>query len=361
MSDQFSNGYALLIGVNESYVAGWALPDVAGDITALARVLTHPQRCAYPQDNIRLVMSKEATRAGIMEGLKWLKERLQARTSAGATPVVYYTGHGWRDKDASPADFCLIPYDIQADMIKFSALPAAAFAEAVGNLKPERLLAVLDCCHAAGMNVKEGPSLPEGYAEASMAPALLMKGEKAAAGPGAKGLEMLAGGHGRAVLSSSTGDQRSYIRQDGRMSIFTYHLIEALTGHAQPKEGATQVLVSDVMGHVTRKVPASVQAAYGQRQEPDFQVSGNFPIALLLGGKGLSNGQPAPDPLDQVSDQPGVPGTSYHAEVHGPGAIAQGPGAVAASGGSVAVGGDVKGSTITTGDRNVPDTRGDDR
>ena len=99
------------------------------------------------------------------------------------------------------------------------------------------------------------------------------------------------------MLSSSTGAQSSYMRRDGKMSIFTYHLIEALTGHAQPQEGATEVLVSDVMGHVWRRVPESARAL-GQEQVPDFQVSGNFPIALLLGGKGLSKDQPAPDPME---------------------------------------------------------------
>jgi len=82
------------------------------------------------------------------------------------------------------------------------------------------------------------------------------------------------------------------------MSIFTYHLIEALTGHAQPQEGATEVLVSDVMGHVWRRVPESAKADWGSEQTPDYQVSGNFPVALLLGGKGLSKGRPAPDPLE---------------------------------------------------------------
>ena len=47
------------------------------------------------------------------------------------------------------------------------------------------------------------------------------------------------------------------------------------------------------------------------------------------------------------------PAPSYHAEVHGSGAIAQGEGAVAAGERGVAVGGDVRGGTIVTGDSNV--------
>jgi hypothetical protein len=303
MPNQFTHGYALLVGVDENAVAAWALPDVAKDVAALAQVLTHPERCAYPEGNVKVIRGQEATRQGILEGLEWLQDRIQADQSGDATAVVFYTGHGWCDQAAGSTDFYLIPYDMKQTKIKSYALPATAFAEAVGELRPQRLLVVLDCCHAAGMGVKDVsalPALPDGYAGAALAPGALMGGEKAAAGPGAKGLETLAEGHGRAVLSSSTGDQKSYLRKDRVMSIFTYHLIEALTGHAQPQEGATEVLVSDVMSHVTRRVPQSAKADWDKVQEPDFQVSGNFPVALLLGGQGLSKGQPAPDPLARI-------------------------------------------------------------
>lgn len=303
MINQFTHGYALLIGVNENAVAGWALPDVARDIAALAQVFTHPERCAYPESNVKVLTGKDATRQGILEGLDWLQASVQADTSGNATVVVYYTGHGWRDDSPGSTDFYLIPYDVKESKLKSYALPAAAFAEAVGELNPQRLLVILDCCHAAGMGVKDMVPVPAGYVEAAIAPAMLMGGEKGVAGLGTKGLETLAQGQGRAVLSSSSGTQKSYMRSDGKMSIFTYHLIEALTGHAEPKEGATEVLVSDVMGHVYRRVPQSAKADWSVEQTPDYQVSGNFPVALLLGGKGLSKGQPAPNPLGEIDKE----------------------------------------------------------
>jgi hypothetical protein len=89
----------------------------------------------------------------------------------------------------------------------------------------------------------------------------------------------------------------------------------------------------------------------GYEQTPDFRVSGNFPVALLLGGKGLSKGRPAPDPLSSLPET--TERTSYHTELHGSGASAQGPGAVAAGERGVAVGGNVQGGVIVTGDGNV--------
>jgi len=296
---QFKNGYTLLVGADENAVPKWALPEVAKDVEALRKVLVHPGRCAYPDENVRVITGEAATRQGILGGLEWLQERVEADDSGNATAVVYYTGHGLRQG----TDYYLLPYDAREGRIASRGLRAEDFAAEIEALAPRRLLVVLDCCHAGGMGVKDPLSFPTGYQEAAIPPTLLMGEGDKSVGPGAqgaKGMAALAQGQGRAVLSSSSGTQRSYLRKDGKMSIFTYHLIEALTGHAQPQGGATQVLVSDVMSHVWRRVPQSARADRNAEQTPDYQVSGNFPIALLLGGKGLHPGQPAPDPLEAL-------------------------------------------------------------
>lgn len=344
MTDRFEQGYALIVGVTESQVTDWALPEVAKDISALKNVLIHPSRCAYPPEHIKVLTGTEATRNGILDGLEWLQDRLANDGSGNTTAVVYFTGHGWHD---TAPNFYLIPYDVKESKVQSRSLRAEDFAAAIDELAPRRLLVILDCCHAGGMGVK-GKKVPQGYIATAMPPALLMSEKKGVSG--VKGLRTLAHGRGRAVLSSSTDKQRSHVRPDKKMSIFTFHLIEALTGHAQPEGGATEVLVSDVMSYVTRKVPASAQAL-GTEQTPDFQISGNFPVALLLGGKGLSKGQSAPDPLEPLSET--LESASHHAVANGSGAIAQGPGAVAAGERGVAIGGNVHSSIIITGNNST--------
>ncbi len=370
----FDHGYALLIGVDQNAVSEWALPDVGKDITALREVLIHPERCGYSAQNVTVLTGKEATRQGILNGLEWLAARLQA--DADATGMIYYTGHGWRDTSKTPAEFYFIPYDVKNPGIQTRALRAPDFAAEIADMQPQRLLVILDCCHASGMGIKEVARLPEGYVNAPPPPTLFMQGEAGGIVPGAKGLESLAQGRGRAVLSASTGEQRSYIRKDRRMSIFTYHLIEALTGHAQPQAGATEVLVSDVMSYVHRQVPRSARADWDREQTPDYQVSGNFPVALLLGGKGLAQGGAAPAP-----ETLGTPAIELSGQFSGPVAVGGGEAVdfrgsqganykpagpvtqhfgeqihagrdvTTASGPrSVAVGADVHGSTIITGD-----------
>ncbi|MBP6789317.1 MAG: caspase family protein [Candidatus Promineofilum sp.] len=277
----FANGYALVIAVNENQIPGYALPTVAKDATAVRDVLIHPQRCAYAAENVRLLLGRDATREGIRGGLAWLKERIAADSSGDATAVFFYSGHGAYNPDDN--SYYLLPYDLRSPLAD-SLLRAEDVAAEIEAVQPRRLLVVLDCCHAGGMGIKGEDLMIEGGLRKSAAPAE------------ARPVVALARGQGRAALSSSSAAESSYVRSDRAMSIFTYHFVEALTGHAQG-EGATEVLVSDIMGHVSRAVPASARAEYDAAQTPVYQTSGeNFPVALLLGGKGISKGAPLPSP-----------------------------------------------------------------
>lgn len=345
-SPTFDHAYALLIGVDASSVPRWALPAVKHDVDALAAVLLDPERCAYPPAHVKVIAGTAATRQNILDGLDWLQQQV-ANAGPNATAVIFYSGHGWCDTGVIPPAYYLVPYDVREDRLRASALRGEDFAEAVAAVRPQRLLVLLDCCHAGGLDVKDLALPPAGYTAAALPPDLLLGPDAPTAQEAAeKGLEQLQVGRGRAVLSSCRNAQQSYLRADRKLSIFTYHLLEALTGHAQPQGGATEVLVSDVLGHVYRQVPASAQAQWGREQQPDGRMTGNFTVALLLGGKGLAPGAAAPDPLADPAAPPEVSGsTTIH--VTGSGAAAT-SGGVAAGAGGVAVGGDVHGG-ITIG------------
>lgn len=330
MTHRFDNAYALLIAVDQNREAAAALPAVAADARALYDVLVHPQRCGYAPDHVRLLTGPDCTRQGILDGLDWLAERIAAVGDGNATAIIYFSGHG----HVEGGEHFLIPYDLNLRRIRSSALAAADFAADVAALAARRLLVVLDCCHAAGMAVKGTADALPINSDAVPPSLFLPAGKSLGAG--------LAKGAGRAVLSSCQAAQSSYVRADGGMSIFTYHLIEALTGHAQPQGGATEVLVSDLIGYVDRRVPASAREQ-GAEQDPDHRLTGNFSVALVLGGDGLAKGQAAPDPLLPL------PATrvSQKAKLRGSGAIAQGDGATAVGRNAVVIGGNNAGKVNT--------------
>lgn len=280
--DRFTNGYALLIGVNDNLIPAYALPTVARDAAALRKVLVHPRRCGYPEENVRLLTGRDASREGIQTGISWLKERIAADRSGNSTAILYYSGHGVASKE--DRSYYLLPYDTRMPIIS-SLLRAEDVAAAIEMVRPRRMLVILDCCHAGGMGIKGDDFLIGQGFTAKAAPA------------SARPVVALMQGQGRAVLSSSSAAESSYIRSDRKMSIFTYHLVEALTGYAQPA-GTAEVLVSDLMGYVSRAVPKSAREEYDVSQTPVYQMSGeNFPVALVLGGEGVGKGQPLPDPL----------------------------------------------------------------
>lgn len=350
MSEQFfKNGYAVIIGVDDHLVSSLRLPAVGKDVTALRDVLIHPDRCAYPEDQVKLVTGKDATRANILSALSWLATATAEQQDA--TAVLYYSGHGAQDKRNNR--YYLIPYDVDNPrMYKTTSIGADLFNDLLADIQAERVLIMLDCCHSAGVDAKEFPTEEDDGIIAELPwdqkafPVDLgdsADGQEIASD--SKGFDALTESYGRAVLNSSEGDQKSYVRRDGKMSLFTYHLIEALTGHAPHADDAETVLVTDVMSYVHNEVKKTA-AQENRRQTPVMKVDGVFPVALLIGGKGVSKGLGgvAPDPLAPLPAQNSATATN--------GAAAAGENAQAANERGVNVQGGNSG-TIVTGDSNV--------
>ena len=314
----FPHGYALLIGVGTCQYAPWSLPVTVADVQAVASLLADPALCAYPDDQVRLLHDETATAEAILAGLGWLAERCGA--DPDATAVVLFSGHGWLDQ--STQGYYLIPHDVAPFNLAGSALAAQDFTEGLRAVKARRLLVCVDSCHAQGMATAKG--LPDLALPAHFVPTALPKGV----------VDGLKQGEGRAVFLSSRGDQKSWTRPDGSLSLFTHHLIEALAGAGnQPDD--RDVRLSNVMNHLGRAVPASA-AALGHAQTPFFDTATeDFPIALLHAGKGIPKGF---DPSSPPAIRP-----SQLALNTGSGSIVLGDGAVAAGEGGVAVSGDVHG------------------
>lgn len=273
MSSLFAQGYALLIGVGATASPRHSLPVTVKDVQALQAVLTNPELCAYPNDknHLRLLHDAEATSQNILAGLAWLKE--QAAADSEATVVVYYSGHG--EFDPATNQYYLLQHDFQPNDLANTAISAEVFTKALRQIKAQRMLVIIDSCHAEGMaTAKAG--------EADFLATALPKGF----------VDELKQGEGRAVFTSSRGQQSSWIRPDGTMSIYTYHLIEALQGAAN-QPGDRLVRISNLMNHLGKTVPESTRVMRQKEQTPFFDyATEDFPVALLRGGKGIaSSGQ----------------------------------------------------------------------
>ncbi len=284
MSNHFAHGYALLIGVGTTAESQWSLPVTVKDVQALKTVLIDPNLCAYLNDSehIRLLQNEQTTRTAILDGLTWLKEKAADKD---ATIVVFYSGHGCFD--LSSQSYYLLQHDFKSTDIANTALSAQEFTEALRQIQAKRLWVVIDSCHAEGMATSKG-ELPADFIATA-----LPKGVVGA----------LKQGEGRAVFTSSRGNQVSWIRRDATMSLYTYHLIEALRGAAN-QPGDSKVMLSNLINHLAKTVPESARTQCQAEQTPFFDTAmEDFPIAMLRGGKGLPNSTPVSDLPKIMTDQ----------------------------------------------------------
>jgi uncharacterized caspase-like protein len=248
MFEVFGNGYALIVG------AGADLPTTESDARGLADVLRDSTRCAYPAEQVQVLTGKDATRAGMLAGLEWLRARVQ--TDPQATAIAAFSGHGI----VRQAGY-LLTFGWDLDNLSGTAISSIEFNERLRAIQAQKLLILLDCCHAGRM------------AEAKGLPLI-----KSPVPPGL--FDELKSSSGRVVLASSRQDEVSYTANP--YSVFTGALLESLAGYgAFENDGYARIL--DTALWVGRKVPERTN----ERQHPIIKVSGledNFALAYYAGG-----------------------------------------------------------------------------
>lgn len=142
---------------------------------------------------------------------------------------------------------------------------------------------IVDSCHAGGMASAKG-DLPADFLATA-----LPKGV----------VDVLKQGEGGAVFTSSRGNQSSWVRPDNALSVYTFHLIEALKGAAN-QSGDRLVTLGNVMTHLGKTVAQSARSLRQAEQTPFFDTATeDFPVAMLRGGKGLPS-QPQSGNLPRV-------------------------------------------------------------
>ena len=260
------NAHALVVGI-ANYEAVNRLPaSVLNDAQDIARLLCDPSICGYPPENVRLLLDASATRQAILAALNELARRCDAE----ATVLIYFSGHGGRVESGAQIGEYLLPVDTSyasVAQLAQTAIAGAAFAAAVKALPAQRVVVILDCCHASGIGLlkstgqpdfKQG--LPESYFDA------------------------LKQGRGRVILASSRSTEASYVMPAARNSLFTQHLLAGMQGGIASDDGMIRIF--DLFEYIQPRVTGDQP-----HQHPIFkaEVEENFAVALYQGGaKGVT-------------------------------------------------------------------------
>ncbi len=275
MTELFSHGHALLIGVGNYKDTKISIPMTAQDAEDLGKVLTDTQLCSYPPSQVTVLTNQDANKSRILSALDTLAHRVQG--DADATVIIFFAGHGTKNDD-----YYFLPYETQltynvlgnpSDIVYSTALSNMVFLEKVRQIEAKRLVILFNTCHAGGVGT-----------------ALSLESDPFAPVP--LGLfDDLLTGSGKVILTSSQVTERSWGKGGAHNSIFVTHLLDALRGKGIKTEGKT-INILDVFKHLSKAVPADAQTINPpQVQTPvmkAYDVTEDFPIALLLGGVGLS-------------------------------------------------------------------------
>ncbi len=252
MPKTFSNGYALVIGV------GADLPDTIDDAVGVASILTDPDRCGYPDEQVLLLTGRNATRTDILRGLMWLAKI----TDEESTVIVYFSGHGYRFGPPNDQAHYLLPNDYDLKRYEETCIPGAIFAGLLKKISARNLVLLLDCCHPADVGGIKGARI-----QVVKAPLP------------AEALSLLEVGKGIIIIASSLENEYSHTGHP--YSIFTQALVEVLSGQGVSQQDGF-VRVADLALYAREVVPSRT----ADRQHPTlhFEHADNFVLAYYAGG-----------------------------------------------------------------------------
>ncbi len=216
--------YLLAVGIS-AYAGDLRLNYAAKDARAVEQTFRDRGKPLFRDMETRVITDQEATRANVLKGLTWLRQKMTQRDVG----VLFFACHGMKD-DAG--NFYLLPVDGDPADLLATGVADTDLKKALAAL-PGRVLALLDACHAGSVG-----------------------GDKRrAAGALTDDLvrDLVTDDYGVVVMASSMGREFSLESNEHRQGCFTLALVEGLSGKAaRTAEGV--VYLHQLDAYVTDRV-----------------------------------------------------------------------------------------------------------
>ena len=143
--------YVLAVGIN-AYPGSLKLNWAVDDASAIQKAFQDggaPK--PYGKVETKLLLDKDASKEGILAGLDWLKQKM----TDDDTAVVFYAGHGHRDRKTS--QFYMLPQDVDVSDLPKTGVTGTAIKEKLKAV-PGKVLVLLDACHSG--SIGQSPADP---------------------------------------------------------------------------------------------------------------------------------------------------------------------------------------------------------
>jgi hypothetical protein len=183
------------------------------DAQDFAAALTDPSVGRFKASNVHSLVDGEVTTRQLKQELNWLA---RSANDPNDLVVIFLSSHGTpRNKDTAEVNY-IATSDTEIepeDNLFATALPMVQISDIVrSRIKAQRTVILLDTCHS-------------GAAAAANAPASSSHSDTSASGDA---LDRIRQGIGRAIVTSSSPDEKSYEGQPYANGYFTHFLLEGL-------------------------------------------------------------------------------------------------------------------------------------
>ncbi len=249
--------HMIVVGIdvykNKKYNLNYAVADAGSfkeQIENGAQNITSAQQVTF-------IKNDEAVR----ETIKSKFQEIASQANPQDLFVFYYAGHGVMSQ-GNDSDFYLVPYDVTQlygndGALKQKGISAKELKAFAAEIPAQKQLYILDACQSAG---------------ALQSVALRGAAEE-------KAIAQLARSTGTHWLTASGSDQFATEFDELGHGVFTYVLLEALSGKAD--SGDKRITVNELKAYVETRVPEVSQKYKGSPQYPSsFGFGQDFPVSV---------------------------------------------------------------------------------
>ena len=240
------NLYVLAVGIND-YPGKLQLQCAVPDARLIAQTFRDEAKGLFNKVNVKLLTDKDATRSGILQGLRWLRDNAKP----GDLAVAFYAGHG----DCHIAGrFFLIPVDANLKDLSSTGVSGDELKGVLADLPCSTVL-LLDACYSGSIDAKRKKRSLPGAADGLV--------------------RDFAYDAGLVVLCGAAKEQEA--AEEGTHGFFTKALSEGLSGKAG-KDRQGMVTLLKLQDYVHDRV----QELSDGEQEPTISIPStvrSFPLA----------------------------------------------------------------------------------
>lgn len=261
------NYWGVIVGVGEYEDPDYApLYTCRDDAKAVARQLTN---CGYDPKHMRLLVDGDGDKDPLLQELIGDNTRLSKpakgniiealqtvaqRTRPEDLLLFYYTGHGCQEDQES----YLVAYDGRSNSLRHTGVPISTIKDIMRNAAAKKKVIILDACRAEATPGSKRPpqSMPHAFIERVFEQA--------------KGL---------VILMSCSEEEKSYVWEEKKRSVFTYYLLKGLQGGDADFNGKDCISANDIY-HYIRDGVRRWAMKNNRFQDPCINVDGQGDIIV---------------------------------------------------------------------------------